>query len=819
MKKKDAGRRGETSATSMMIMVEREELIVHSKPNPLSLQNPSTKRPARFLNPSLTDPDDPSAFELPLSALKNHNHDVLPAVSFNGFRNPLKNWSDWVGGMQSLHHATWLKAGIHDAIIQSTYSIPIQKDLLLGLAQSWCSSTNTFIFPWAEATVTLEDVAVLGGYSVLGHSVLIEADDDPETVQVNEVLMKARTKMNKTPAKKVTIFAWMNAFMGSGGHSEHVAFLVVWLSYCIFPFSHMSVGKHLHALATRLAMGTRVALAPAILACLYRDLTLLKQAMVSNNNDKNKKKTEMNLWSPMQLVQIWAWERFPTLRPQPKPRIEAGEPRTARWNEAMIEKLGPTKVRSELESPSGSFVWRPYAVSEDKKCWQLQMLYPEKEKWVPVGPGMRDEFKSFSRIVRACELVGFDCLESYYPHRVSMQFGMDQDIPGRVDCLGNMPEIAWKNYNRPIKDEKVFIPSRSFRSGVTRQYLDWWMQQKLVQKNVVVKSKDSNKRKAMTEPSNSRSSKKKKVIFKDPPTPCFPSKSNKKSKVEKSVSKRKKAAKLIESREEKRNDKRKPKNGDGNKVPDDCMPSSSVYLRNKIDNIKQEIGGKDGNKLIDGGESSSLAVLREEIANDEPKLERVDGNEIANDDDRLSLLACDGDDVGTDSRKEPTEVLEILIDKTGNEISGACNDNDLQTDLHTEPSKVFENTNVMRDETRNQISGGEKLSLVVEPNISLSSPPLACNHDDVYMEEVLENTIVRADEQAIVCGNTLTRLDEARSVDPVEKSMSNAGDNGARENSNKNEISCSSKTLENIREKPLGDRITRLEILVALLKA
>jgi hypothetical protein len=31
--------------------------------------------------------------------------------------------------------------------------------------------------------------------------------------------------------------------------------------------------------------------------------------------------------------------------------------------------------------------------------------------------------------LRVSELVGFDAIEQYLPHRVAMQFGMDHDVP------------------------------------------------------------------------------------------------------------------------------------------------------------------------------------------------------------------------------------------------------------------------------------------------------------------------------------------------------------------------------------------------------
>ena len=62
--------------------------------------------------------------------------------------------------------------------------------------------------------------------------------------------------------------------------------------------------------------------------------------------------------------------------------------------------------------------------------------YKENEQWIDDGcSDFDDEMKSFFRCLCACELVGLDCKEKYMPHRVVMQFGMDQDLPGKFSCV------------------------------------------------------------------------------------------------------------------------------------------------------------------------------------------------------------------------------------------------------------------------------------------------------------------------------------------------------------------------------------------------
>ncbi|CAK9161350.1 unnamed protein product [Ilex paraguariensis] len=89
----------------------------------------------------------------------------------NPQRYPQKGWQTWVDQLKPLYQQTWKKAGIYEAILASTYQTLRHNDLVIALAERWCIETNTFIFPWGEATVSLEDMVVLGGYSVLGDPV------------------------------------------------------------------------------------------------------------------------------------------------------------------------------------------------------------------------------------------------------------------------------------------------------------------------------------------------------------------------------------------------------------------------------------------------------------------------------------------------------------------------------------------------------------------------------------------------------------------------------------------------------------------------
>ena len=71
--------------------------------------------------------------------------------------------------------------------------------------------------------------------------------------------------------------------------------------------------------------------------------------------------------------------------------------------------------------------------------------------------------------LRACELVGLDCIEQYLPHRLAMQFGLDRDIPNFLPRANFTWEVAWKTYNISLKNGRFYVPPRLFKLAATLQ--------------------------------------------------------------------------------------------------------------------------------------------------------------------------------------------------------------------------------------------------------------------------------------------------------------------------------------------------------------
>jgi hypothetical protein len=97
----------------------------------------------------------------------------------------------------------------------------------------WCCNTNTFIFPFGEAIITLEDIIVLGGYPITGDPVFAQVKDQ-EMREVENKLILERKQLTNRNEGHAYISLWMDMFIDKGSEIEHEAFLASWLSIFVF---------------------------------------------------------------------------------------------------------------------------------------------------------------------------------------------------------------------------------------------------------------------------------------------------------------------------------------------------------------------------------------------------------------------------------------------------------------------------------------------------------------------------------------------------------------------------------------------------------
>jgi len=444
---------------------EVQEVLVSVNPSItiLSGHNESkvSSRAGYFLVPCNVDsPDPPSAAAvIPIPATQADLQ-----VNFDkSWSGSPKLWRRWVEKLRPRHEAAWQEIGILDGVVTSTWRFNRDENVLLEIAKFWSPRTNTFIFPWGEATVTLEDLAVLGGLPVLG-SCVREKPTPVVQEDVNELKI-VRCNLNASKYKKPTFSGWVKYFLEDmptdrkGERIEHAAFLSMWLSMFVLKEAPFDVVQpNVFDIAVQMVHGKGVALAPAALASLYRDLSSLKRHIICNNQEK------FVVGTPLNVLQLWIWERFPALRPKRAVSFLEGRnlpTRAARWGNVQT-RLDSSDVRGELESPT-RFEWMPYGSTN----------VGLHGSWVSGDDIVRSkELQSFARYIRASYLIGMYCTEKYHPHRVARQLGFDQDMPATFPRIRSSWKESWRRYDLNPQRITFFVPDS--QPGITKDYMKWW---------------------------------------------------------------------------------------------------------------------------------------------------------------------------------------------------------------------------------------------------------------------------------------------------------------------------------------------------------
>ncbi|KAK5834351.1 hypothetical protein PVK06_018228 [Gossypium arboreum] len=168
---------------------------------------------------------------------------------------------------------------------------------------------------------------------------------------------------------------------------------------------------------------------------------------------------QITVSGPLKLLQLWAFEHFPSLGPTIPNTLKPGEPRAARFHR-LNAKINLQLVTSVLRLPD-NFIWRPYIV--DLKNW-VHPSYYKQTQLITFDCNDRDEdLKSFGKCLYASMLVGLDCKEEYFPRRVAMQLGYDQDLPD-----------AFPVWSIPLEKVRFAVLPRSFKPCVSVRYFNWW---------------------------------------------------------------------------------------------------------------------------------------------------------------------------------------------------------------------------------------------------------------------------------------------------------------------------------------------------------
>src|SRR4051812_306229 len=160
--------------------------------------------------------------------------------------------------------------------------------MLVASVYFWDASHNTFHLPCGMVTPTLFDVAAIIGIRPTG-----ETFDpnfmDTDTIQFNEA----------TVTYTAFIQQYHNETNPDNSNEEHIAFLALWLSRCIFCSMSIQVAKRYLCMANQLNAGKRLNLSQLILGFLYENLGEATDFV------KNYNIGSLLFAGPLWLLQLW----------------------------------------------------------------------------------------------------------------------------------------------------------------------------------------------------------------------------------------------------------------------------------------------------------------------------------------------------------------------------------------------------------------------------------------------------------------------------------------------------------------------------------
>ncbi|CAK9166390.1 unnamed protein product [Ilex paraguariensis] len=347
-----------------------------------------------------------------------------------------------------------LRAGFYG--IHRIGFIRLDWHLVTALIERWRVETHTFHLPVGEATITLQDIAVLLGLPIDGAPVT--GDDAQRSVSqwqdICERLLGFRppeTAIEGSRLRMSVLGARFAAPIPQDADDVTVdryarAYILLLIGGCLFADKsqnkvQLMFLQHLEDLddTGKLSWGS------AALACLYREMC---RATAPDSSD---------IGGPLILLQLWAWERLTHIRPDrvvPQQQITspavphdtpdevdvtasapfvdahvhgmANEndplpvgPLGCRWHVSMSDVRTPRHVlryyRDQLDQMrNDQMIWQPY----NKEVLALLPLYclSGQDMWMTRSP-----------------LICFAVVEWHFPDRVMRQFGLKQGIPEACD--------------------------------------------------------------------------------------------------------------------------------------------------------------------------------------------------------------------------------------------------------------------------------------------------------------------------------------------------------------------------------------------------
>nr|KYP71758.1 hypothetical protein KK1_011028 [Cajanus cajan] len=198
----------------------------------------------------------------------------------------------WLSRVENSMHFAWVETGISEFIQLAKFDLHyFDPQMLLSAIFFWNRETRAFEFPCGFVCPTLLDIAAITGLEPTGER--FYPDLFEEEISIKETSISWDKK---------TYLAFINAHIGDPdtlvSPSEHIAFLMYWLSACVFCTPSLQVPKYYYILAQALHLKKKICLSKLLLASLYTCLDEASESLFREFGPRN-------LSGPLWLLQLW----------------------------------------------------------------------------------------------------------------------------------------------------------------------------------------------------------------------------------------------------------------------------------------------------------------------------------------------------------------------------------------------------------------------------------------------------------------------------------------------------------------------------------
>ena len=336
-----------------------------------------------------------------------------------GWRSPDSDWRSWARRIEGHDAEVWKHQGIAEAIRLSTKIYDVEKGLIAAAACFWSQSSNSLLLNFGMISPTILDVAHLTGLPILGNPIhaLLEPPKVTFTLNTDMCYTDFAKKYQGKPGSPVD-------------DKERTAFYLLWLCEFLFCVPGYKITKEYLPLALCMQDGQLMALAPYLLATLYKALFSFVDKKISGN-----------CGGPFWLFQAWLYAYFPEARPPPPNTLK---PVCYSYAEQLLTYNSHSKLTFtnhltmfyNLPSQRPSNLYMPFQNFEFSSS-RLRFLFTDPSDLH--NEQVQEQNESWRHIL-TCRHVLVGCsissaklsscsFETYCPNQWSRQFGLSQAIP------------------------------------------------------------------------------------------------------------------------------------------------------------------------------------------------------------------------------------------------------------------------------------------------------------------------------------------------------------------------------------------------------